>query len=134
MKFDKLRWRNWGLKYGGVQDGALKLCPCPTPAHSLNQQSGDQKASFGETQVKHFLGYWKQRTFWAFCVRTKMTLYDVRSLKHAWLSDAQKGEKPSMFLASDVIQRHFGAHIESQESSSLPVAKHFLGLCLAKTP
>ena len=37
-----------------------------------------------------------------------------------------------MFLASDVIKRHFGAHTESQESSSLPVAKYFLGLCLAK--
>ena len=37
-----------------------------------------------------------------------------------------------MFLASDVIKRHFGAHTESQESYSLPVAKHFLGLCLAK--
>ena len=48
------------------------------------------------------------------------------------LSDAQKGEKPSMFLASDVIKRHFGVHTESQESSSLPVAKHFLGLCLVR--
>ena len=37
-----------------------------------------------------------------------------------------------MFLASDVIKRHFGAHTESQESSSLPAAKHFLGLCVAK--
>ena len=37
-----------------------------------------------------------------------------------------------MFLASDAIKRHFGAHTESQESSSLPVAKHFLGLCLTK--
>ena len=37
-----------------------------------------------------------------------------------------------MFLASDVIKRHFGAHTESQESSLFPVAKHFLGLCLAK--
>ena len=26
------------------------------------------------------------------------------------LFEAQKGEKPSMFLASDVIKRHFGAH------------------------
>ena len=33
-----------------------------------------------------------------------------------------------MFLASDVIKRHFGAHTESEESSSLPVAKHFLRL------
>ena len=61
-----------------------------------------------------------------------MKLYDVISQEHAWLFDAQKGEKPSMFLASDVIKRHFGAHTESQESSSLPVAKHFLGLPLAK--
>ena len=37
-----------------------------------------------------------------------------------------------MFLASDVIKRHFGAHTESQEISLLPVAKHFLLLCLAK--
>ena len=37
-----------------------------------------------------------------------------------------------MFLASDVIKCHFGAHTESQESSSLPVAKHFLRLCLTK--
>ena len=37
-----------------------------------------------------------------------------------------------MFLASDVIKRHFGAHTESQESTSLPEAKHFLGLCLAR--
>ena len=37
-----------------------------------------------------------------------------------------------MFLASDVIKRHFGAHTESQESSSISVAKLFLGLCLAK--
>ena len=41
------------------------------------------------------------------------------------LFDAQKGEKLSMFLASDVIKRHFGAHTESQESSLLPVAKYF---------
>ena len=61
-----------------------------------------------------------------------MTLYDVSSEKLASFLDAQKGEKPSMFLASDVIKRHFGAYTESQESSSLPVAKHFLGLCLAK--
>ena len=37
-----------------------------------------------------------------------------------------------MFLASDVIKCHFGAHTESQESSSSPLAKHFLCLCLAK--
>ena len=37
-----------------------------------------------------------------------------------------------MFLASDVIKRHFGAHTENQENSLLPVAKHFIGLCLAK--
>ena len=90
------------------------------------------KVSFGKTQAKHFLGYWKGRTFLAFCVRTKMTLYDVRSQEHAWLFNAQKGEKPSMFLASDVIKLHFGAHTESQESSLLPVAKKVLGLCLAK--
>ena len=41
-------------------------------------------------------------------------------------------QKPSMFLASDVIKRHFGVHTESQESASLRVAKHFLGLCLAR--
>ena len=39
-----------------------------------------------------------------------------------------------MFLASDVIKRHFGAHTESQESSSLPVAKHFLRLSRQNTP
>ena len=61
-----------------------------------------------------------------------MTLYDVRSQEHAWLFDAQKGEKPSMFLASDVINRHFGARAQSQESSSLPVVKKVLGLCLTK--
>ena len=44
----------------------------------------------------------------------------------------QNGEKPRMFLASDVIKCHFGVHTESQESSWLPVAKHFLRLCLAK--
>ena len=44
-----------------------------------------------------------------------------------FLFNAQRGEKPSMFLASDVIKRHFGAHTESKESSSLPVAKHFPG-------
>ena len=38
-----------------------------------------------------------------------------------------------MFLASDVIKLHFGAHTENQESSSLPVAKHFLGLSCQKT-
>ena len=37
-----------------------------------------------------------------------------------------------MFLASDVIKRHFGTHAESQESSSLSIAKHFLCLSLAK--
>ena len=37
-----------------------------------------------------------------------------------------------MFLASDVIKRHFGAHTESQENSLLPVPKHFFRLCLAK--
>ena len=26
-----LRWRNWGLKYVGVQDRALKLCPASNP-------------------------------------------------------------------------------------------------------
>ena len=52
----------------------------------------------------------------------------IASCQGGLLFDAQKGEKPSMFLASDVIKRHFGAHTESQESSSLPVAKHFLGL------
>ena len=61
-----------------------------------------------------------------------MTLHDVTSEKLASFFDAQKGEKPSMFLASVVIKRHFGGHTESQESSSLPVAKHFLGLSLAK--
>ena len=61
-----------------------------------------------------------------------MTLYDVRSQEHAWLLSFPSVEKPSMFLASDVIKRHFGAHTESQESSSLPVTKKELGLCLAK--
>ena len=61
-----------------------------------------------------------------------MTIYDIRSQEHAWLFDAQKGEKPSMFLASDVIKHHFDVHTESQESPSLPVAKKVLGLCLAK--
>ena len=88
------------------------------------------KVCFGETQAKKVLGYWKRRTFLAFCVHTKMTLYDIRSQER--LFDAQKGEKPSMFLASAVIKRHFDAHTESQESSSLPVAKHFLGLYFAK--
>ena len=88
--------------------------------------------SFGERQAKKVLGYWKRRTFWAFCVRTKMTLYDIRSQEHAWLLSFLSVEKPSMFLASDVIKSHFGAHTESQESSLLPVAKHFLGLSLAK--
>ena len=37
-----------------------------------------------------------------------------------------------MFLASHVIKRHFGVHTESEESSSFPVTKHFLRLCLAK--
>ena len=37
-----------------------------------------------------------------------------------------------MFLASDIIKRHFGAHTKSEESSSLPVAKHFLRSCHAK--
>ena len=37
-----------------------------------------------------------------------------------------------MFSASDVIKCHFDVHTESQESSSLLVAKHFLHLCLAK--
>ena len=49
------------------------------------------EVSFGETQAKHFLGYWKRRTFLAFCVLAKTTLYDVRSQEHAWLFDAQKG-------------------------------------------
>ena len=61
-----------------------------------------------------------------------MTIHDITSKKLASFFDAPKEEKPSMFLASDVIKSHFGAHTESQESSSLPVAKHFLGLCLAK--
>ena len=60
-----------------------------------------------------------------------MTLYDIRSQEHARLFD-MLGEQPSMFLASDVIKRHFGAHTESQESSSLPVAEKVLGLCLTK--
>ena len=90
------------------------------------------KASFGERQAKKVLGYWKRRTFLAFCVCTEMTLYDIRSQDHAWLPSFLSVEKSSMFLASDVTRHHFGAHTESQESSSLPVAKHFLGLCLAK--
>ena len=90
------------------------------------------KASFGETQAKHFLGYCKQRTFLAFCVRTKMTLYDVRSQEHAWLLSFLSVEKPNMFLASDVIKRHFGVHTESQETFSFPVTKKVRGLCLAK--
>ena len=61
-----------------------------------------------------------------------MTLYGVRSQEHAWILSFLSVEKPSLFLASDVIKRHFGAHTESQESSSLPVAKKVLGLCLAK--
>ena len=52
--------------------------------------------------------------------------------EHAWLLSILSVEKPSMFLASDVIKRHFGAHTETQESSSLPVARKVLGLCLAK--
>ena len=60
------------------------------------------------------------------------SLLFVATCQGGLLFDAQKGEKPSMFLASDVIKRHFGVHTESQESSLLPVAKHFLGLCLAK--
>ena len=47
--------------------------------------SASLKASFGETQAKKVLGYWKRRTFLAFCVRTKMKLYDIRSQEHAWL-------------------------------------------------
>ena len=65
----------------------------------------------------------KKANFW---------LLFVATCQGGLLFDAQKGEKPSMFLASDVIKRHFGAHTESQESSSLPVAKHFLTLCLTK--
>ena len=60
------------------------------------------------------------------------SLLFVASREGGLLFDAQKGEKPSMFLASDVVKRHFGVHTESQESSSLPVAKHFLRLCLTK--
>ena len=56
----------------------------------------------------------------------------IASWKRVLLFDAQKGEKPSMFLASDITKCHFGAHTESQESSLLPVAKHFLRLSLAK--
>ena len=37
---------------------------------------------------------------------------------------------PSGGLTSQIP--HFGAHTESEESSSLPVAKQFLRLCLAK--
>ena len=64
--------------------------------------------------------------------RKPVSLLFVATCQGGMLFDAQKGEKPSMFLASDVIKRHFGAHTESQESSSLPVAKHFISLCLAK--
>ena len=88
--------------------------------------------SFGERQAKKVLGYWKRRTFLALCVCTKITLYDIRNQEHAWLLSFLSVEKSSMFLASDVTKRHFGAHTESQESSLLPVAKHFLGLSLAK--
>ena len=61
-----------------------------------------------------------------------MTLYDIRSQEHAWLLSFLSVKKPSTFLASDVIKRHFGAHTESQESSSLPVAKKVRGLSLTK--
>ena len=61
-----------------------------------------------------------------------MTLYDVRSQEHAWLLSFLSVEKPSMFLAYNVIKRHFGARTQSQESSKLSVAKKVLGLCLAK--
>ena len=90
------------------------------------------KASFGERQAKKVLGYWLRRTFLAFCVSTKITLYDIRSQEHAWLLSFLSVEKPSMFLVSEVIKCHFGAYTESQESSSIPVAKKVLGLCLAK--
>ena len=56
---------------------------------------------------------------WLSVLRTKMTPYDIRSQEHAWLLSFLGVEKPSMFLAPDVIKRHFGVHTESQESSSL---------------
>ena len=71
-----------------------------------------------------------------FSYRSKKGSQFLASFVASWegglLFDAQKGEKRRMFLASDVIKHRFGAHTENEESSSLPVAKHFLCMCHAK--
>ena len=44
-KIHMLRWRNWGLKYVGVQDRALKICSAPglPSKRPQNQPSKDDQ-------------------------------------------------------------------------------------------
>ena len=88
----------------------------PTWEHCFPGSAGDVTMLFSEWSKK-------EANFW---------LLFIATCQGGLLFDVQKGEKPNIFLASDVIKRHFGAHTESQESASLPVAKHFLGLCLVR--
>ena len=66
--------------------------------------------------------------------KNEATLYLLceTTFRGGFIFTLQKGEKRRMFLASDVIKRHSGAHTESEESTSLPDAKYFLRLCLAR--
>ena len=60
------------------------------------------------------------------------SLLSETTFRGGFIFTPQKGKKRRMFLASDVIKRHSGAHTESEESTSLPEAKYFLRLCLAR--
>ena len=56
----------------------------------------------GEQEARHTRSIWvrhKRRTFLAFCVRTKMTLYDVTSQVHSWLLSFLSVEKQDTFPA-----------------------------------
>ena len=75
------------------------------------------KASSGETQAKKVLGYWKLRTFLAFCVCTKMTLYDIRSQEHAWLLSFLSVEKETS-LTDGSEEKKVASFINQSEKST----------------
>ena len=66
------------------------------------------KAYFGETQAKKVLGYWKRRTFLAFCVPIKLRLYDVTSQEHSSLLSFLSVEKQTTFSAGYEMKREIG--------------------------
>ena len=86
------------------------------------------KASSGETQTKKVLGFWKRSTFFAFCVRARMTLYDIRSQEHSSLLSILKGENEtsskggfaekiqSGFIFRPIREEHFLFFDQSEKS------------------